>query len=1164
MYKRSVVYSSEQRGFTLIEALIAVLVLSFGLLAIGTFQAKLVAGSAYNKARAEAVALAQDKLDEIRSYTTEHGIVEKLTNTSVADPALGAEYTYPADVPAGLTDYPVTPETIEGTNASFQRVWSINHVGETNIAVVTVSWTDREGTQNVSLETQIAWRNPRGSADLSASTKPLVESPTGKAYLGDGSLDQTAMDQFKADNPNSNNNDGTYTGDHDKDGDLELIVETSTGGEVVLTLPKACKLVDKFGNPICTDFVKISGTVYFDRTGGSTLKGKDIWVLASDAAYCSRWAPVSATPAKLTTTLDLTTLPGTDGKIWRDNNAVVDFVGNENNISDYDYFNYTCYLGGGWYGNIGLVMLGANNQDFACVGDPNAGTLEAWKHVELAKRRGYRGALHQYTVDANGDHVEVQVGGQTVYYSIGVKDAIKLPDVNWAERKYGHDFVISRGNNPTTTDCLTVLSRPDSDPDASTVTANLFHSVPGDFICLNEDANDPPEGTAPRVGAYAKFVSYPWDYLNQFDETIYDVKSGCDYDPSDPPSFRYTITGILDMDSATEHTWGSANPANGTFGGNINTSDGFDNCSILSTTAGDGNDISYSCNYFVWEDQKQVQTPWNGSVVVNAPYDVVCVPSTPDYTYVQANLSAEAVYDITSALGAQTANFTCHDLTKFNVTGNITVDAGNDLKTVGGLDIRAYDQNGDPIGLCVATPSPLSATYKCSGLMEDTFTSGFTGRVELLVPTDYRCTSATTINATSATCGTSVVTWSFTNLVVDPNTSSNNNVVFDGPKDVYTIAGTVRNATSPAQDILTGMVISTSDGGCSSMGLAANGIDVEYTCQVTHDTTLTASWVGSVIVNPPTGFWCGVDSKGTEISLSIPADTTATVTAASATCVVDTSGPVVVDGSVYVPTPYRNIVKYDETVGAGNGDYADIYTLLGYTSADFTGDYVMKFNSTPGTGDYTAVDFEFVGLGSGDYRDKYTLIGHTSADYTGDYVMQFNSTPGTGNYDGVDFEFVGLGKGDYRDLYTLIGNTSADYTGDYVMKFTSTPAAGDYDAVDFEFVGLGSGDYRDIYTLIGNTSADYTGDYVMKFNSTPGTGDYDGVDFEFVGMGTGDYRDKYTLIGNTSADYTGDYVMKFTSTPAAGDYDAVDFEFVGLGSGDYRDIYTLIGNTSGD
>ena len=84
----------------------------------------------------------------------------------------------------------------------------------------------------------------------------------------------------------------------------------SERGLVALTLPDACKVEGG-----CTQFVEVSGTVYFDRTGGSKLNATDVFVLASDAAYCSRWVPTGSLGNKLLTTTDLTILVGSDDEV---------------------------------------------------------------------------------------------------------------------------------------------------------------------------------------------------------------------------------------------------------------------------------------------------------------------------------------------------------------------------------------------------------------------------------------------------------------------------------------------------------------------------------------------------------------------------------------------------------------------------------------------------------------------------------------------------------------------------------------------------------------------------------------------------------------------------------------------------------------------------------
>ena len=58
-----------QQGFSLSEALVAFAIVTGGLLAVASFQAGLFSNSAYNKARTEALSLAQEKIEEFKHYS---------------------------------------------------------------------------------------------------------------------------------------------------------------------------------------------------------------------------------------------------------------------------------------------------------------------------------------------------------------------------------------------------------------------------------------------------------------------------------------------------------------------------------------------------------------------------------------------------------------------------------------------------------------------------------------------------------------------------------------------------------------------------------------------------------------------------------------------------------------------------------------------------------------------------------------------------------------------------------------------------------------------------------------------------------------------------------------------------------------------------------------
>ena len=58
------------RGFSLVEVLVAMAVMATGLLAVATFQSDLISGSGTNKARSEALALAQARIEQLRNFRT--------------------------------------------------------------------------------------------------------------------------------------------------------------------------------------------------------------------------------------------------------------------------------------------------------------------------------------------------------------------------------------------------------------------------------------------------------------------------------------------------------------------------------------------------------------------------------------------------------------------------------------------------------------------------------------------------------------------------------------------------------------------------------------------------------------------------------------------------------------------------------------------------------------------------------------------------------------------------------------------------------------------------------------------------------------------------------------------------------------------------------------
>jgi len=173
-----------QRGFSLLEVLVAVVILSFGLLALATLQVSLLRSSSDTKARTVALALAKDTLEARRNFNSLTGYQALTDGTGSAQTIGGIAYTpawtverfvYNQDVDADGTlnetndqqfqlitpDTGATPTSPAGlvSNNEFKRL------------KVTVTWTDSQNVgQSVALEDAVAALSPTDSALVSKQT----------------------------------------------------------------------------------------------------------------------------------------------------------------------------------------------------------------------------------------------------------------------------------------------------------------------------------------------------------------------------------------------------------------------------------------------------------------------------------------------------------------------------------------------------------------------------------------------------------------------------------------------------------------------------------------------------------------------------------------------------------------------------------------------------------------------------------------------------------------------------------------------------------------------------------------------------------------------------------------------------------------------------------
>jgi Tfp pilus assembly protein PilV len=187
----------KQRGFSMIEALFSAVILGIALLALAGFQAVALQDGSLIKARSVAASLAQEKLDDLRSFSrladdpTTTGVNECgagiFCYSEIADNAGGQEI-------AGTSNLVLPSGSVTGYIDNYSRTWTVscspeaagsapsfsttcNSSTKAKLVAVTISWTDSKGAdQSVSLQEVIYAMDPSKAAR--ASVNPLsTQSP---------------------------------------------------------------------------------------------------------------------------------------------------------------------------------------------------------------------------------------------------------------------------------------------------------------------------------------------------------------------------------------------------------------------------------------------------------------------------------------------------------------------------------------------------------------------------------------------------------------------------------------------------------------------------------------------------------------------------------------------------------------------------------------------------------------------------------------------------------------------------------------------------------------------------------------------------------------------------------------------------------------------------
>jgi len=141
---------SRRRGFALIEALVAMVIVGFGMLALVKVQSTLTQSADNARQRSEATRLAEEKIEQMRSY-----------NSVVS--GVGVSW---ADMTSSSA--PETPSS--PSNTTYSRSWTLGGIATDPMRPlqVTVGWQDRTGTNSsVTLNSFIARVDPALAGALS-------------------------------------------------------------------------------------------------------------------------------------------------------------------------------------------------------------------------------------------------------------------------------------------------------------------------------------------------------------------------------------------------------------------------------------------------------------------------------------------------------------------------------------------------------------------------------------------------------------------------------------------------------------------------------------------------------------------------------------------------------------------------------------------------------------------------------------------------------------------------------------------------------------------------------------------------------------------------------------------------------------------------------------
>jgi len=374
---------------------------------------------------------------------------------------------------------------VTGGNAQFTLVTTISAVGTSNARVVdvTASWTDLlagripVAATPVSGRTIVSWDDPALGRSLQTGgvgggmpTNFTLRAPTGAAIRGDRTVQDCSGGQC-ATTPDG-------LGQIRVANNVTQLLDAT--GKLIIYLPAK-------PDGTARQFTTIRGRVYIDaNASGQMPSPSNISVRLSSEGECLFNNADNATSQICT--------GGTCN----------------NSTLMYEYFSYTCYVGEGWFGNVG-IWNSSNQTPKICVGDPtfnnggSNGTLIS-PHARESNIRSYRGFKQLVSgyaatgVQNNTHYGYVLSGNPTTDALYPVAPGAPKPSIykpgsysdvttNSDADRFTHHFLVTRNNQS----CLarTNLRPPD------------FSRNAGKYFCISPD-DDPAADACPPPGPALK------------------------------------------------------------------------------------------------------------------------------------------------------------------------------------------------------------------------------------------------------------------------------------------------------------------------------------------------------------------------------------------------------------------------------------------------------------------------------------------------------------------------------------------------------------------------------------------------------------------------------------------------------------------------------------